>query len=114
MSQKRLSMRKVRDVLRLKYGLGRSHREIAGMLGISHSTVGDYVRRAREAGVSWPLPEGLDDGALESALYCRRSPAIGRPSPSWDRQDSSGRASTSWAPIWQTREILGMDDAGDV
>ena len=50
MSQKRLSMRKIRDVLRLKYGLGRSHREIAAILRISHSTVGSYVRRAREAG----------------------------------------------------------------
>ena len=36
-------MRKVRDVLRLKYGLGRSHREIAAILRISHSTVGSYV-----------------------------------------------------------------------
>ena len=54
MARKRLSMRKIRDVLRLKYGLGRSNREIGAILPISHSTVGSYVRRAREAGVSWP------------------------------------------------------------
>ena len=52
MAQKRLSMRKIRDILRLKYGLGRSHREIGAILQIFHSTVGSYVRRAREAGVS--------------------------------------------------------------
>ena len=40
MPRKRLSMRKIRDVLRLKYGLGRSHREIAAILRISHSAVG--------------------------------------------------------------------------
>ena len=50
MSQKRLSMRKIRDVLRLKYGLGRSHREIAAILRISHSTVGSYVRRGARGG----------------------------------------------------------------
>ena len=64
MPRKRLSMRKIRDVLRLKYGLGRSHREIAAILRISHSTVGSYVQRAREAGVSWPVPDELDDASL--------------------------------------------------
>ena len=83
MSQQRLSRRRIRDVLRLKYGGGgRSHREIAGILGISHSTVGGYVRRAREAGVSWPLPEGLDDGSLDAALYPARPPSrVPRPEP---------------------------------
>ena len=86
MSQKRLSMRKIRDVLRLKYGLGRSHREIAAILRISHSTVGSYVRRAREAGVSWPLPDELDEGRLEAALYPPMPPSrVPRPEPDWAR-----------------------------
>ena len=84
MAQKRLSMRKIRDVLRLKYGLGRSHREIAAILRISHSTVGSYVRRAREAGVSWPLPDELDDRRLEAALYPPTPPSrVRRPEPDW-------------------------------
>ena len=41
-SQKRLSMRRIRELLRLKHELGRSHREIAGSLGIANSTVSDY------------------------------------------------------------------------
>ena len=86
MAQKRLSMRKIRDVLRLKYGLGRSHREIAAILRISHSTVGSYVRRAREAGVSWPLPDELDDRRLEAALYPPTPPSrVRRPEPDWAR-----------------------------
>ena len=50
MSQKRLSMRKIRELMRLKYELGRSHREIAASLGIANSTVSDYASRARAAG----------------------------------------------------------------
>ena len=54
MSQKRLSMRKIRELMRLKYEVGRSHREIAKALGIANSTVSDYVGRAAAAGLSWP------------------------------------------------------------
>ena len=80
MAQKRLSMRKIRDVLRLKYGLGRSKREIAAILRISHSTVGSDLGRARDAGVSWPLPDGLDDAAPEAALYPPPAPLqVSRP-----------------------------------
>ena len=68
----------IRELLRLKYELGRSHREIATSLGIANSTVSDYVRRASAAGVSWPLPEGLDDTALEAALFPPPPPSRGR------------------------------------
>jgi len=79
-------MRKIRDVLRLKYGLGRSHREIAATLRISHSTVGGYVQRAGEAGVSWPLPDELDDARLEAALYPPTPPSgVPRREPDWAR-----------------------------
>ena len=85
MSQKRVSMRKIRELLRLKYELGRSHREIAGSLGIANSTVSGHVRRASAAGVSWPLPEGVDDAALEAALFPAPSPSrASRPEPKWE------------------------------
>ena len=86
MSQKRLSMRKIRELLRLKYDLGRSHREIARSLGIAASTVSDYVRRASAAGFSWPLPEGLDDAALEAVLFPAPPPSrVPRPEPNWEQ-----------------------------
>lgn len=70
MPGKRLSMRKIREVLRLKYELGRSNREIGLSCGIGSSTVGDYIQRARNAGLSWPLPVELnDDAALEQLLF---------------------------------------------
>ena len=79
-------MRKIRELLRLKYELGRSHREIAASLDIANSTVSGYVRRASAAGLSWPLPEGLDDAALEAALFPAPPPSrVPRPKPDWGR-----------------------------
>ena len=85
MSQKRLSMRRIRELLRLKHELGRSHREIAESLGVANSTVSEYVRRAAAAGIVWPLPERLDDAALEAALYPTPPPSrVRRPEPEWE------------------------------
>ena len=86
MPKKRLSMRKIRELLRLKYELRRSHREIATSLGIANSTVSDYARRAAAAGFTWPLPEGLDDAALEAALFPPLPPSrVPRPEPDWEQ-----------------------------
>ena len=86
MSQQRLPMRKVRDVLRLKaVGLGK--RKIAASLGISATAVGGCLRRAREAGVAWPLAEEMTDEALEARLYpasvALAEVAARRPLPDW-------------------------------
>ena len=58
MSQKRLSMRKVKEVLRLRFELGLDHRQIAGSCRVSRVTVGEYLSRFAAAGLSWPLPGG--------------------------------------------------------
>jgi len=68
MPQERLPMRKIREVLRLKAG-GFSKRRIAASLGISATAAMECVQRARRAGLSWPLPDGLDDVVLELRLY---------------------------------------------
>ena len=71
MPTERLSMRRIREVLRLRHqGL----------------TVHGYVRRARLAGLTWPLPEGLDDESLELLLFpapTAASQSDRRPSPDW-------------------------------
>ena len=69
MPAKRLSMRKIKEVLRLKWGKGMSNRKIAASCGIGRPTVSEYLRRAGEAGVSWPLPVALDDARLERLLF---------------------------------------------
>src|SRR5258707_9977383 len=68
MAQSRLPMRKIRDVLRLS-AAGLSKRQIAASLGIGPTAAGTCLRRAREAGISWPLPDDLGDAALERRLY---------------------------------------------
>lgn len=69
MPGKRLSMRKIREVLRLKYEFNRSNREIGLSCGIGSSTVGDYIQRVKNAGLNWPLLDELSDTALEHLLY---------------------------------------------
>jgi len=51
-------MRKIKEVLRLRFELKMGQREIARACSISQSTVHEYLKAARTAGVSWPLPEG--------------------------------------------------------
>jgi transposase len=69
MPRKRLSMRKIREILRLKYYGNRSIREISQSCGMGRGTVGDYLHRAKAAGLSWPLPDELSDTALEQLLF---------------------------------------------
>jgi transposase len=80
----RLPMRKIRDVLRLSAG-GMSKRQIAASLGVSATAAGECVRRARHAGLSWPLPEELTDERLEVQLYSPPAAAARdrRPQPNW-------------------------------
>ncbi|MBT3399911.1 MAG: IS21 family transposase [Rhodospirillaceae bacterium] len=84
MTAERLPMRKIRDVLRLKYA-GFSERQIAASLNIGATTAGEYIRRARQAGLAWPLPTDLSDEALERLLFPPppgRAP-VARPQPDW-------------------------------
>ena len=69
MSQKRLSMRKIKGVLRLKFELGLNNRQIAASCKTSHVTVGKYLARFSKAGLSWPLPPELDDEEFMGRLF---------------------------------------------
>jgi transposase len=62
-------MRQIRNVLRLHFAEKLSVRDTASSLAMARSTVADYLIRARVAGLSWPLPEEMDDDALERRLF---------------------------------------------
>jgi transposase len=66
-------MRKIRDVLRYRHTTDLSLDGIAAALGISKGVVVKYLKLAGLAGLSWPLPDELDDSALEQRLYRRAS-----------------------------------------
>jgi transposase len=65
----RLSMRKIREVLRLKFECGRTHRQISASCAIGVATVSDYLQRARERGVDWAAAQELSDTELDARLF---------------------------------------------
>ncbi len=70
-------MRKVREVLRLRYSVMLSEREIAGSVGIGKTTVGAYLERAKEAELGWEQAEGMSDTEVEARLFAQ----VGRNEP---------------------------------
>jgi len=69
MAGRRLSMRKIKEVLRLKFENNCSLRQIAKSCNIGRSTVADYLAQTQLAGLTWPLPPDLDDAELENMLF---------------------------------------------
>lgn len=86
MPNERLSMRHIREVLRLHHSVGMSQRTVARSLGLAQGTVSKYLNRTRRAGLNWPLPPELDDDVrLENRLYPPPPdlPSEQRPQPDW-------------------------------
>ncbi len=81
MGAERLPMRRIREVLCLKHEKGLSQRAIAAACAIGAGTVAEYLARAARAGLSWPLPAELDDGALEARLFPSAEPHRERVTP---------------------------------
>src|SRR6185437_13538701 len=69
MPAKRSAMRKIREVLRLKFEAQLSQRQMAAATGLSKAAVANFLERALQKGLVWPLPEGLDDEQLERLLF---------------------------------------------
>lgn len=85
MAAARISMRKIHDILRLFHEAKLSRRRIALCLSLSRDTVAKTLTRAEAAGLTWPLPDELDEAALERLLYppVRPVPNRDRPVPDW-------------------------------
>lgn len=104
MPTERLSMRRIREVMRLKFAQGLSDRAIAASLGLGKGTVNAYLVRARRAGLSWPLPEGMDDDGLELLLFPASAtvPDPARPVPDWAEVDRElRRPGVTRALLWE-------------
>ena len=69
MAAERLSMRTIKEVLRLKWEKKFSNHQIAQSCNIARSTIRGYLARAQSAGLSWPLTPDQDDGFLEALLF---------------------------------------------
>lgn len=97
MSAKRLTMRKVREILRLRFDLHFTLARIATSCNIGRSTVFDHLERFKASGLNWPLPDEVDDNRLEQLLF-----------PAVDKAESRNRASPDWSVVHQELRRKGV------
>jgi transposase len=113
MPAKRLAMRQIKEVLRLKWGQGLSQRQIAQSMGISRPAVAEYLRRAEPSSLSWPLPDALDDKALEQLLFPARplpTSGLAPVPPDWaDIHRELKRKSVTLFLLWQEYKAAEPD-----
>jgi len=108
-------MRKVREVLRLKHTLGMSYRQISEATGVGKTVVGEYVRRAGVIGITWPVPEAIDDAELDRRLF----PVVGdgtaapRPALDWPKiHEELKRRGVTLVLLWQESRAEQPDGYG--
>jgi hypothetical protein len=108
MATERLLMRHIREILRLKWTLRRSHRETARSLGISAGAVASVVTRAKAMGLTWDGVGALSDDALERTLYGPKL-ALAFVNEIWPPSDTE-----IWPPAVDGRSFLisPVPDAG--
>ena len=109
MPAERLTMRKIREVFRLKFDCDISNRQIAKSCNIARSTVAEYLFRFQQAALSWPLPQDIDDNQLEQLLYPQLPtiPADQRPLPDWSYIHQQLRhKSVTLMLLWQEHKEL--------
>ena len=86
MAQKVLTMRKIKEILRLKWVLGLSDRQTGASLKIAHSTVGEYVKRAERAGLDWSQAENMTETELKDRLFpVKKADPEASPQPDWQQ-----------------------------
>lgn len=115
MPGERLSMRKIREVLRLRFGQGLAQRAIGLSLRLSAGAVNSYLSRARRAGLSWPLPDDLDDVRLEKLLFppVPDVPVDERPLPDWPTVHRElRRPNVTLALLWEEYRDSAPDGFG--
>ena len=112
MAPARLSMRRIREVLRLKVEARLSDRQIAAAVGASCSTVQECLRRCPEAGITWPPPTQLDDVALIARLYRRdpRPSSVPLPDFAHVHRELAHRGVTRLL-LWQSQHPDGLVDS---
>ena len=105
-------MRKVKEVLRLKWESQKSNRQIAQSCSIAASTVSDYLGRAKAAGLSWPLPADLDEEKLDALLFAPKGGRSSekRPIPKWEEvHTESKRKGVTLQQLWMEYKADHLD-----
>ena len=104
MTRKRLTVKKIKEILRLKYEAKLSNRVIAGACMVSNSTVGEYLKRAEAAGLGWPLAEIGEDELYQKLFPEKKAAVADRKCPMPDReavQKDKRKKGVTLPPLWQ-------------
>jgi transposase len=109
MAQKRMRMRKIREILRLHFECKLSNQKIANALNISKTSVFKCLKRFNKANLSWPLPKEMDDIELESSMYpTNKKPKENLPDFEKIKQDLS-LPHTTLDLLWQEYKEICSD-----
>jgi transposase len=111
--QKRLSMRKVREIMRLGLNCQMGCREIARSCSISHSTVSEYLNRVKVMGLTYGEIENMSDGELEELVKGGRAAKAndnGRPQPDWEMiHNELKKSGVTLQLLWQEYKQIHPD-----
>lgn len=103
-------MRKIREILRLKWDCKLSDRQIARSCSVSRSTVSEYIYRAKAACLSWPLPDDLDDEEIESLLFPPQQQSAERPMPCFiEMHEKLKQKGVTLALLWERYKWANPD-----
>jgi transposase len=108
MAQRRVSVRKAKEILRLKFEAGLGNHRIARACGVSASTVWDTVTRFQMTGLDWPLSPQMSEGELERRLYRQRGSSEANPErvPNWARvQRELRRKHVTLRLLWEEYKL---------
>ncbi len=97
MATPRTTMRKIREILRLRFAAGLSIRQIRASTKASIGAIQKLLAKARELGLSWPLPDELNDNKLAQLFY-----------PNADTRVSSRFQIPDWSELHQELKRKGM------
>jgi transposase len=75
----RTTMRRIKEVLRLKWACNLTHRQVQGALGVGLATITQYLQLATAAGLDWASVEPLDEEALERRVLSQPSSSLATP-----------------------------------
>jgi hypothetical protein len=110
-----MSMRKIREVLRLTHELGLSVREVREATGVGKTAVSEYVRRAKVVGITWPIPPEIGDAALEGLLFTPAGFHEGSTKrlPDWSKvHEELKRRSVTLMILWEEHRTEHVDGHG--
>jgi transposase len=115
MAGMRMSMRKIREVLRLTHELGLSVRQVRKATGVGKTAVCEYVNRARVIGITWPVPPEIGDAELERRLFAPAGSHEGsaKPLPDWTKvHEELRRRGVTLMILWEEHRAEHVDGHG--